>query len=209
MNIITKFDEKKKIFFTSDTHFGHANICRGTSNWGDLSGTRDFDDLETMNKTLVDKINSIVGKDDVLIHLGDFSLGGIDNITKYRNQINCENLHLVLGNHDKHIKVNKHSLRDLFSGVYENMLIEYKLGDRKYTFFMSHLPVVSWPNMGFGVIHLHGHVHLPTHLRISECRAMDVGVDGNNLEPIFINDVIELLKDKPIANLTLKKDHHI
>ncbi len=37
-------------------------------------------------------------------------------------------------------------------------------------------------DMNQGVIHLHGHVHLPPHLRVADGKAMDVGVDGNGLE---------------------------
>lgn len=209
MNIVTKFDDSRNIFFISDTHFGHANICRGTSAWEDLSGTRDFDDLDSMNNKLVENINSVVAKDDILIHLGDFSFGGIDNIAKFRNLIVCDTIHLILGNHDKHIEENKNNTRSFFSSINETMLLEYKRNSIKFNFFVSHLPLASWPNMGWGVMHLHGHTHLPNHLRLAEGKAMDVGVDGNNLEPIHIETVIELLRNKPIANLTLKEDHHI
>jgi len=209
MNIVTKFDDSRNIFFVSDTHFGHANICRGTSSWVDISGTRDFGNLDAMNDKIIENINRIVSKDDILVHLGDFSFGGVDNISKFRSQIVCENIHLIIGNHDKHIEENKNSTRDLFRSVNESMVMEYKRSPFKFTFFISHLPIASWPNMGRGVMHLHGHMHSPNHMRIAEGRAMDVGIDGNNLEPIHIDEVIKLLRDRPITNLTLKKDHHV
>ena len=62
--------------------------------------------------------------------------------------------------------------------------------------------------MNDNVIHLHGHVHLPPHQRIAEGRAMDVGVDGNNMEPLVLGEVLGLLKDQPIKKLCLPKDHH-
>lgn len=37
---------------------------------------------------------------------------------------------------------------------------------------------------------------------------MDVGVDGNGLEPILLDEVLELMKDRPIKKLELPKDHH-
>jgi len=40
-----------KFFVTGDTHYDHANICRGTSKWPPEE-TRDFDTLEQMNDTL-------------------------------------------------------------------------------------------------------------------------------------------------------------
>ena len=94
------------IFFTSDTHYGHANIAsKNVSKWKD--GYRDYKSLEDMNQDLVKQINKIVQPDDTLYHLGDWSFGGIENIWKFRKQVNCQNIHLILGNHDHHIEENK------------------------------------------------------------------------------------------------------
>ena len=49
-----------------------------------------------MNTTLVDEINNKVGENDFLIHLGDFSFGGFDNIAEFRGRILCKNIHLFL-----------------------------------------------------------------------------------------------------------------
>jgi len=46
----------------------------------DDSVTRDFKSLEHMNDTLVNRINETVSENDILIHLGDFSFGGFENI---------------------------------------------------------------------------------------------------------------------------------
>jgi hypothetical protein len=74
-------EKGQRLFFTSDTHYGHSNICRATTKWTDSdSVTRDFKSLEHMNDTLVNRINETVGEDDILIHLGDFSFGGFENI---------------------------------------------------------------------------------------------------------------------------------
>jgi calcineurin-like phosphoesterase family protein len=62
--------------------------------------------------------------------------------------------------------------------------------------------------MNTGVIHLHGHVHLPSHLRIADGKAMDVGVDGNDLEPISLDEVLLLMKGREVKKLCLPKDHH-
>jgi predicted phosphodiesterase len=60
-----------------------------------------------MNQALVDGINKNVKFNDVLIHLGDWSFGGIDKIWEFRKQINCQNIYHVYGNHDHHISRNK------------------------------------------------------------------------------------------------------
>jgi hypothetical protein len=41
-----------------------------------------------------------------------------------------------------------------------------------------------------------------------EGKAMDVGCDGNNLEPISLDEVVNILKNKPVKKSSLPKDHH-
>jgi calcineurin-like phosphoesterase family protein len=209
-------EKGQSLFFTSDTHYGHTNICRATTRWTDADNvTRDFKSLEHMNTTIVDNINEIVGENDILIHLGDFSFGGFENITEFRSRIICKNIHLVLGNHDHHIERNKDDIRRLFTSVnhYINLDIRrpstVKKGEiDKFNFILMHFPIASWDGMNDGVMHLHGHVHLPKHQRIAEGRAIDVGVDGNEMYPLGLFEVINLLKDQPIKKLVLPKDHH-
>lgn len=117
-----KLTGEQKIWFTSDAHYGHKNICRGVSNWWNndlpeedqrgtyaefLAGTRDFPTVEKMNESLVDNINKYVGEDDWLVNLGDWSFGGEHNIWEFRKQIKCKNIVFILGNHDHHIANNK------------------------------------------------------------------------------------------------------
>jgi len=62
---------------------------------------------------LVNNINKTVGENDILFCLGDWSFGNykngenISNIRKFRDQLICKNIHLILGNHDHHIERNK------------------------------------------------------------------------------------------------------
>lgn len=108
-------------WFTSDTHFGHKNIVRGPSSWENKDRCRDFDTLEEHNQALVDNINACVQKDDTLYHMGDWSFGGIQNIWEFRKQLNCENIHLILGNHDHHIERNS-ILPNCFDDADDNLL---------------------------------------------------------------------------------------
>lgn len=207
-------EKDQRIFFTSDTHYAHSNICSATTNWAVGNGyARQFDSLEDMNQRLVDNINNMVGEDDILIHLGDWSFGGFEKVQEFRNRILCKNIHLVLGNHDHHIERNKENVQSLFSSVQNYLRLEVRkqvtkaLMD-KHIFVCMHYPIASWHDMNQGVIHLHGHVHLPPHLRIAEGKAMDVGVDGNGLEPLSLGEILMIMKDQPIKKLVLPKDHH-
>ena len=192
------------IFFTSDTHINHKNICRGVTSWtGDLNRTRDFDDLEKMNSTIIDNINRRVGQDDILVHLGDFSFGGHQHIPEFRQRIICQNVVFVLGNHDEHIQKNTGNYQSLFLSVQHYLELEVN-GSK---FVLSHFPIASWNNMSKGSMHLHGHVHFNKTMKLGPGKMLDVGVDGNDFTPYSLREVIGLLKDRPIKSL-FKVDHH-
>lgn len=120
-----KLETDKRVFITSDTHYGHKNLCRGVSAWDanrSQDSVRDFDTLDEMNDQIVHKINAVVGEDDYLIHLGDWSFGGFENIKKFRDRIVCKNILLVLGNHDHHIENNREGTQDNFLKVFDGIL---------------------------------------------------------------------------------------
>jgi calcineurin-like phosphoesterase family protein len=210
-------EKGQNLFFTSDTHYNHSNICRATTNWTSADNlTRDFKSLEHMNDTIVNNINEIVGENDILIHLGDWSFGGFEMVEEFRSRIICKNVHLVLGNHDEHIDRNKDNIQRLFTSVNHYINLDLRRPSMKgkgqmdkYKFILCHFPIASWDGMNNGVIHAHGHVHLPPHQRIGNGKSLDVGVDGNGLEPISLDEVVSLLKDQPIDKLCLPRDHHV
>jgi calcineurin-like phosphoesterase family protein len=207
----------QKLWFTSDTHFNHANICSATTTWNINNGPtgsnfREFKSLEAMNDRLVEGINSSVGQDDILFHLGDWSFGGFDSIRQFRDRLVCRNIHLILGNHDQHIAKNKDNVQEIFSSVHNvlDLIVKWNVGtpmQDEAKFMLMHFPIASWDNLARGVIHLHGHVHLPPHRRIGPGKMMDVGVDGNGLNPIILNDVLTLMKNQPIKSM-MPNDHH-
>lgn len=192
------------IWFTSDTHFNHSNICRGTSKWdGDLkSSTRDFESLDKMNAALVAGINKNVMHDDVLYHLGDWSFGGADSIWGFREQLIVKTIHLVFGNHDDHIRKNRTFpaglAHDLFASVQDVLTV--KLDGR--TFFMSHYAHRIWDQSARGRLHLFGHSH--GSLDDSEWgRSMDVGVDSafkrfGEYRPFALKEITDTLDKREI-----------
>ena len=78
----------------------------------------------------------------------------------------------------------------------------------KFEFICMHYPIASWDGMNNGVPHLHGHCHLPPHHRIAAGKAMDVGVDGNGMEPLSLGEIVTIMESRPIAKLCLPQDHH-
>lgn len=190
------------LWFTSDTHYAHNNICRGVTNWitnpdYDQCMTRDFENLEQMNSAMVNGINSVVDKNDWLVHLGDWSFGGFEKIQEFRDQINCKNIVLLLGNHDHHIQKDKDKIRKIFTHVsyYEELRITQ---DKKSInqFVLCHYPIISWNGQHKGVKMLHGHQHLKGESRFTQNDRMDVGICGNpEFRPYHIEEVLDLLRE--------------
>lgn len=158
------------IYFISDTHFGHSNIIKYCN--------RPFENVHIMNKVIFENINNIVGYDDTLYILGDFGYRGKKPI-EYRLRINCRDIHLVLGNHDKRTDFYPNeSTVDMngFSTIQEVKEVIYC----NQKIFLSHYPHRSWPASHKGSYHLYGHVHskLDSEDRTSKRKTLDVGVDN-------------------------------
>ena len=202
----------QRLWFTSDTHYNHANICSSTTKWKDPVTIREFKTLEHMNSHLAGNINEIVGQDDILFHLGDWSFGGFESIEQFRNQIVCQNIHIITGNHDHHIENNREGVQSLFSSVnkYLNLVVKYNIGTPlmgEERFALMHFPIASWDNMARGAIHLHGHVHFDPSKRIGKGKMMDVGCDGNMLYPIQMQEILRIMNKQPIKSM-FDFDHH-
>ena len=128
-------------WFTSDTHFYHANIIKYCN--------RPFADVEEMNKALVDNWNSIVGNDDIVWHLGDFALGKKENVLEILPKLNGK-INLVMGNHDHH-KLNFYYDAG-FHRVYDRKVI---IND---FVILSHAPLM-FLNDNCPFYNVFGHVH--------------------------------------------------
>ena len=101
---------ERKVWFVSDTHFNHANIIRYCNRpWhgkardegGEFVITEH--DVRLMNEAMIGKWNEVVGKDDIVWHLGDFCLGKDQKtaIPELVSRLNGK-IRLVMGNHDRH-----------------------------------------------------------------------------------------------------------
>lgn len=200
---------KEQVFFSSDTHFNHSNMCSATTRWD--SGYRTFDSLEAMNKTIINAINERVGEDDCFIHAGDWSFGGINSIVTLRSAIRCKNIYLAHGNHDHHIRNNtlikngdsEIHPQDLFTQTFD---IEYFRVEGQ-AFQVSHYPTLhhhqqskeSW--MLFG--HLHGEQSELLKIACDRYKMLDIGIDNHKLiygtyAPFSFAEVEEYMKHRVV-----------
>lgn len=184
------------IFFGSDFHFHHSNMVTSTSKWVDKSICRPYDSLEAHDEHLIQLINKCVKWEDTLYFLGDWSFGGVEQVEKLYNRLECINIHFILGNHDQHIrnKDNK-EIRSLFLSIQDRL--ELKIKDK--IFILDHFPLETWNHLFKGTIHLFGHQHSD---RIGAGKKMDIGIDkrGKLREPYHIDEVLEIMNKQPIIH---------
>jgi calcineurin-like phosphoesterase family protein len=175
-----------RTFFTSDTHFGHANIIK-------YSG-RPFKDVDHMNAAMVQAWNAVVAPGDVVYHLGDFAMGGKANVPKFLPQLNGTKI-LVAGNHDFKTSF---MLESGFAAVLHQAVIKFPIDPRwqgmvpslEAVCYLSHVPKEDaphiyddyWGNRRQVDYHLCGHVHdgfaeKLTDAQEPKVRVINVGVD--------------------------------
>jgi calcineurin-like phosphoesterase family protein len=152
------------IFFTSDTHFGHAGAL--------ALYRRPFASVSAMDAGIVERWNEVVKPDDHVWHLGDFAIRQLDaRMADLLGQL-CGHKHLVAGNNDREVTKSLPG----WSSVqpYAELEIEGRL------VVLCHYAFRTWRDMGRGAVNLHGHSHgrlkpLP--------RQIDVGVDAWDFRP--------------------------
>ena len=173
-------------FFTSDTHFNHANII-GFCN-------RPFKDIEQMNETLIANWNSIIGADDTVFHLGDFCLGGAAEWTKVLDRLNGK-IYLILGNHD--LK----NIRQGFVSRFEHVAMQMFIEVGKQKIYLNHNPFLCYGGAYKDIWQLFGHVHSgpfntgkdKPRLNMLFPMQYDVGVDNNGFAPVSFEQVKRII----------------
>jgi len=187
---------RDRIFFTSDNHFLHKNIIKYCD--------RPFNNVEDMNEHLIAKWNLIVGDDDLIFCLGDFSLGTPQDTLAILNRLNGYKV-LIKGNHEKST-LKKHSTKDMFEGgIYD--LLEIKVNDDEVSndfqdIILCHYTMLTFNKSYRGAWQLFGHVHgnLDGDPRVSP-NQIDVGVDSHMFEPISYQKVKEIITKKNLDRL--------
>lgn len=162
------------VFFTADTHFGHANIIRYCN--------RPFADVHQMDACLIERWNAVVSPSDTVWHLGDFTLGDNRAALNYRSRLNGD-IHLIWGNHDRS------AVRS--SGLWASSSPVQELTLDGHHIVLCHYAMQVWNRSHHGALHLFGHSHGA--LSNPSPRSLDVGVDCHDFRPVTLTEILARL----------------
>lgn len=199
------------VYVTSDTHFGHAQKF--------IYEKRGFSSVAEHDAAIIENINNLVNKDDILFHLGDFCLNTTyDRFEEIINSINCQNIYCLWGNHNSRIRqayereVNAKygSDIDVYPFRYKNIIFvgnHLNCVIRGKFVVLNHFPLQVWDRMKDGSYMLCGHSHYSlqhTNKESTDGLTLDCGWDGHNSIYNF-NEIIDIMKTKKIREI----DHHV
>ena len=167
------------VWLVSDTHFGHAGVCRFTR--ADGTKLRPWNDPEEMDEHLVRVWNERVRPQDKVYHLGDVVINR--KALKTLARLNGDKV-LIRGNHD--------IFRD---DEYRDYFRELRAYHVMNGMILSHIPVHEASLGRFGV-NIHGHLH---YLRVRRACGVDAKTGevlyGNELDTRYHNVSVEQLLD--------------
>ena len=179
-----------KLFFTSDTHWGHFNISKYCH--------RPFNSRSEMDNALIDNWNKVVPPDGIVVHCGDFMLPHKEDIKEYEKILKKLNGNILLcrGNHDR-IPLSIEPQGKLIAVVDIAMVYADKV-----KIMASHYPMLAYP----ADYQVFGHIHT---LSNGICYGIDgdvnnrmrktqydVGVDQNGYKPVSYWQLCDIFRNK-------------
>jgi len=174
-----------KIFFTSDHHFGHANIIKFCN--------RPFKDVQEMDEVMIQRWNEKVKPNDTVYHLGDFGLTSKENLAAILEQLNGK-VHLIVGNHEGAALQNRKRF-EWIKEYYELKVKDVDCSNGVQRIILFHYAMRTWRGFGRGNWHLYGHSHgnLPD---LEDSLSFDIGVDVHDFYPLSYEEVKAIMKTK-------------
>ena len=170
------------VFLVSDTHFGHAGVCRFLRDDG--TKLRPWDDPQEMDEAMIKAWNETVRPTDKVYHLGDAVINR--KSLKTLGRLNGDKV-LIRGNHD--------IFRD---DEYREYFRELRAYHVMNGMILSHIPVHEDSLGRFGV-NIHGHLH---YRRVRRPHKVDVRtgqtVYSNEIDPRYHCVCVEQTDYRPI-----------
>lgn len=174
------------VFLVSDTHFGHAGVCRFLREDG--TKLRPWDNPDEMDEHMVKVWNEIVRPNDKVYHLGDVVINR--KAMSILHRLNGDKV-LIRGNHD--------IFRD---EEYRTHFRELRAYHVMNGMILSHIPIHEESLGRFGV-NIHGHLHSNRVMknngyggRVIDSRYHCVCVEQTDFKPILFEDVVKRIKEE-------------
>lgn len=175
------------VFLTSDTHFGHAGVCRFMREDG-VTKLRPWDNPDEMDEEMVKRWNETVRPTDKVYHLGDVVINR--KALSILHRLNGDKV-LIKGNHDifKLEDYTRH-FRDIRGSHVMNGIL------------LTHIPVHPQQLYRFGC-NIHGHLHSNRVMRTDQYgvttidpQYFSVCVEQTDFRPILFEDVLKKIQEQ-------------
>ena len=176
------------VFLVSDTHFGHAGVCRFTHPDDPDVKLRPWDNADEMDEEMIRRWNDRVRPSDKVYHLGDVVINR--KALKTLHRLNGDKV-LIRGNHD------------IFPDVeYREYFRELRAYHVMNGMILSHIPIHPESLGRFGV-NIHGHLHASRvkiepvgkyGIPVIDTRYHCVCVEQTDFAPILFEDVIKRIE---------------
>jgi calcineurin-like phosphoesterase family protein len=181
-------EDLNDVLVTADHHFGHENIIKFCN--------RPFPDVGEMDKRLIDNWNKIVSPQNWVIHLADFTLGGIREAREYFSQLNGDICVLeYCWHHDRNWLTSKRGFKSksgfairLWPPMVVLEIPQLSKNGYPLAITLCHYPLAVWDRKHYGSWALVAHTHKPDH---SGDYILNVGVDCTDFYPISLARILE------------------
>ena len=136
-------------------------------------------DREEMDEAIIERHNSVIKKDDEVIHLGDFTLEKRSIANAYLEKLNGNHV-FIAGSHDRWLpKTAPYLWQETIRGQ---------------SIIACHYAMRVWPKSHHNSWQVYGHSH---GLLDSQGKQWDVGVDNNDFYPVSFEELVEIMKKQP------------
>ena len=145
-----------------------------------------MDRPDDYNELIIDGWNSVVGKQDLILMLGDLSFANKEKTIEYCDQLRGRK-YMVRGNHDGNsISWYKDCGFTVVEPIYKRFKDKY---DNYTTVLFTHIPVLDLPEKWYNI---HGHLHGNNHRGEKPTnRHFDVSVEPLNYIPIKLGKILK------------------
>lgn len=181
-------------FWISDTHFGHKLVAQ----------KRGFSSVEEHDETLIDNINSMVRRGDMVWHTGDVGVGPEEHTLRCVERLNGK-WYLIAGNHDRPWAGHKrgHMSQRKWLRYFQSVqpFARTQIGDHEV--LMSHFPYTADHTVepratqfrlrDEGAILLAGHTHKSE--KVHGPRQINLSLEAWGLKPATEAEVLDVIRN--------------